>query len=75
MNQSNQLSFEQEFSLRRFSDQVQNLSREQAQDLLIELSRQMMIKDNLYKQLLQPYLGISLTSTSVPNLESDSFAS
>ena len=57
MNQSSQLSLEQEFNLRRFSDQVRNLSREQAQDLLIELGRQMMIKDNLYKQLLQPYWG------------------
>ena len=39
MNQSSQLSFEQEFNLRRFSDQVQNISLEQAQDLLIELSK------------------------------------
>ena len=75
MDQSSQLSFEQEFSLRRFSDQVQNLSREQAQDLLIELSRQMMIKDNLYKQLLKPYLGTGLTPTPQSSLESDSFAS
>ena len=61
MNQMPQLSVEQEFSLRRFSDQVKNLSREQAQNLLIELNKQMMIKDNLYKQLLKPHLGIGLT--------------
>ena len=64
MNRKGQLSVEQEFTLRRFSDQVKNLSLEQAQDLLIELSKQMMIKDNVYKQLLQPYMGIDLTPTS-----------
>ena len=58
MNQSSQLSVEQEFSLRRFSDQVQHPSLEQAKDLLIELNKQMMIKDNLYKQLLKPHFGI-----------------
>ena len=61
MNQSSQLSLEQEFNLRRFSDQVRNLSREQAQDLLIELNKQMMIKDDLYKELLKPYWGIGET--------------
>ena len=74
MNQMPQLSVEQEFSLRRFSDQVKHLSREQAQDLLIELNKQMMIKDNLYKQLLKPHLGIGLTPTPVSSLGSDSTA-
>ena len=74
MNQSSQLSLEQEFKLRKFSDQVRNLSREQAQDLLIELNRQMIIQENLYQQLLKPYWGIGSTPMSVPTLESDSFA-
>ena len=56
MSQSSQLSLEQEFSLKRFSDRVRNLSHEQAQDLLIELNRQMMIKDNLYKKLIKSYM-------------------
>ncbi|MDJ0703359.1 MAG: NblA/ycf18 family protein [Leptolyngbyaceae cyanobacterium MO_188.B28] len=72
MNRMGQLSVEQEFNLRRFSDQVKTLSHAQAQDLLIELSKQMMIKDNLYKQLLQPYLGVGLTPTSISSLGSDS---
>lgn len=75
MNQANQLSYEQEFSLRRFADQVQNLSREQAQDLLIELNRQMMIRDNLYRQLLQPYFEMGPNQTPVSSFGSDSFAS
>ena len=69
MNRIGQLSIEQEFTLRRLSDQVKNLSQEQAQDLLIELSKQMMIKDNLYKQLLQSYLGVGLTPTSISSLQ------
>ncbi|MGK7915783.1 MAG: NblA/ycf18 family protein [Prochloraceae cyanobacterium] len=75
MNQSSQLSLEQEFNLRKFSDQVRNLSREQAQDLLIELNKQMMIQQNLYQELLKPYWGIGTTPMSFPSFESDSFTS
>ena len=62
MNHSEKLSLEQEFSLRRFADQVRTLTPEQAQDLSLELYRQMMIKDNLYEDILKDYWGI----TSVP---------
>jgi Phycobilisome degradation protein nblA len=43
MNQSATLSLEQEFNLRLFADQVQNLNPEQAKEFLIELNRQIMI--------------------------------
>ena len=59
MNYSEQLSLEQEFDLRRFADQVRTLSPEQAQDLSLELYRQMMLKDNLYQEILKDYWGIS----------------
>ena len=62
MNYSEKLSLEQEFNLRRFADQVRTLSPEQAQDLSLELYRQMMLKDNLYEELLKDYWGM----TSVP---------
>ena len=65
MKYSEQLSLEQEFNLRRFVDQVQTLSQEQAQDLSIELYRQMMLKDNLYEELLQDYWGIRSIPLSV----------
>lgn len=55
MTHSEKLSLEQEFSLRRFADQVRTLSSEQAQDLSLELYRQMMLKDNLYEELLKDY--------------------
>ncbi len=59
MNYSEQLSLEQEFELRRLTTQVRTLSEEQAQDLSLELYRQMMLEDNLYGELLKDYWGIS----------------
>ncbi len=59
MNYSEQLSLEQEFTLRTFVDQVRTLSPEQARDLSVELYRQMMLKDNLYQELLQDYWEIN----------------
>ena len=47
----NILSMEQELNHRIFSDRVQQLSREEAQDLLVQMHKQMMFKDNLYKEL------------------------
>ncbi len=58
MNYSEQLSLEQEFNLRRLATQVRTLSEEQAQDLSRELYRQMMLKDNLYQELLKDYWGM-----------------
>lgn len=48
----NKLSIEQEFSHRVFASKVQGLSREQAQELLVQLHKQMLYKDNIYKQLI-----------------------
>jgi hypothetical protein len=59
MNQSEDLSLEQEFNLRLFADLVQNLTPEQAKEFLVELNREMMIKDNLYRDLLKQYMGIN----------------
>lgn len=47
----NSLSMEQELSHRIFSDRVQQLSREQAQELLVKMHQQMLFKDNLYREL------------------------
>ncbi len=53
MNQPIELSLEQEFSLRTFSDQVQQMSREQAQEFLLMLYKQMMIREKTYQELLK----------------------
>ena len=46
------LSMEQELSHRIFGDQVSNLNKEEAQELLIQLHKQMLYRDNLYKELI-----------------------
>ena len=53
MSKQNQLSLEQEFTLKRIAHQTKALSQQQASELIVELQRQMMIKDNLYKKLIK----------------------
>lgn len=45
------LSVEQKFSHRTFSDRVQQLSHQEAQDLLVQMHKHILYKDNLYKEL------------------------
>jgi hypothetical protein len=44
---------EQQFMLQVLKDQVRGLSLEQAQSYVVEIMRQMMVKDNLVKHLLK----------------------
>ena len=48
----NSLSIEQELNHRIFSDRVEGLNREEAQELLIQMHKQMLYKDNIYKELI-----------------------
>lgn len=52
MNQSTQLSLEQQLKLRKFADQVKLMSHEQAQEFLIMIHRQMMIQETMYQNFL-----------------------
>ncbi len=65
MNQSVELSLEQQFNLRIFEDSVRQMSREQAQNFLIELHEHMILKDNMYKTLLKQDWGIDADQMSV----------
>ncbi|ERN42546.1 phycobilisome degradation protein nblA [Rubidibacter lacunae KORDI 51-2] len=53
-----ELSLEQKFSLRSFESQVQNMSREQAQEFLVKLYGQMMMRENMYKEFLKHEWGL-----------------
>lgn len=53
MNQVKNLSLSEEFELKKFSNLVQRMSREQAQEFLIELHRQMMMKDKMYQHFIK----------------------
>ncbi len=55
------LSLEQEFKLKVLREQVKGLSLDQAQEFVVELLRQMMVKDNLVKHLIKDNAG-SLSS-------------
>lgn len=54
-----ELSLEQKFNLRSFETQVQRMSREQAQDFLVELYRQMIVRETLYKEFIKQEWGLS----------------
>lgn len=62
MNQPLNLTLEQEFNQRLFTDRVQHLSREEAQEMLVMLHEHMMLKDNVYKALLSQNWEIELES-------------
>jgi hypothetical protein len=47
------LTMEQQFNMKVYEDQVKNLSSEQAQDFLLEIMRQLMIKDNVIRHLIK----------------------
>ena len=53
MEMPGQLTLEQQFQLQVLKDQVRNLSLEDAQNYVVEVMRQMMVKDNLVKHLLK----------------------
>jgi Phycobilisome degradation protein nblA len=48
-----QLSLEQEFALMQYEKQVTSVSQVQAQELLIEAFRQLMVKDNVIRSLMK----------------------
>lgn len=52
-NMPGKLTLEQEFRLNNLKSQVKHLTLEQAQAMVVEVSRQMMVKDNLVKHLLK----------------------
>lgn len=58
MNQPIELSLEQQFNIRSFETQVQHMSQEQAQDFLVKLYRQMIMREATYKELLKHQWGI-----------------
>ena len=53
MESNHNLSMEQQFKLQVLSQEVKQMSHEQAQQYLIEVLRQMMVKDNVVKKLIK----------------------
>jgi len=65
MNQEVELTLDQLFSLRLFTDQVQQMSREQAQAFLIEQYKQMLLQKTLYQELLKQEWKLGLDFASL----------
>jgi hypothetical protein len=58
MNEPMQLTLEQQFNLRSFESQVEQMSREQAQQFLKGLYAQMLMRETMYKHLIRHDWGI-----------------
>lgn len=48
-----ELSLEQKFNLKMYEKQMKNLSPEETQECLLEVLRQLMVKDNVIRHLLK----------------------
>lgn len=51
-----ELSLEQQFNLKVYEEQVKSLNSQQSQDFVLELLRQLMIKDNVIRHLIREAL-------------------
>jgi Phycobilisome degradation protein nblA len=58
MSQPVELSLEQKFNIRSFESQVQHMSREQAQDFLVKLYEQMLMREAMYRHLFKQQWGL-----------------
>ncbi|MFZ4666398.1 MAG: NblA/ycf18 family protein [Prochlorotrichaceae cyanobacterium] len=58
MSQPTDLSLEQQFNLQAFKSQVSQMSQDQAQDFLVQLYEQMMVRETMYKKFLKHQWGI-----------------
>jgi hypothetical protein len=47
------LTVEQQFNMKVYEEQVRNLSQEQAQEFLLEVMRQLMVKNNVIAHLMK----------------------
>ena len=53
MEMSDSLTMEQQFKLQVLREEVKGLSREEAQEYLVEVLRQTMVKENLFKNWMK----------------------
>jgi hypothetical protein len=48
-----ELTLEQQFNLKIYQEQVKSLSHEESQEFLLEVLRQLMVKDNMLKHVMK----------------------
>lgn len=54
----NNLNIEQQFQIAAFKSQVSQMSRQQAQELLVKLYEQMLVNETTYQELLKHQWGL-----------------
>jgi hypothetical protein len=62
-----QLSLTQKFQLHRYTADSQNLPLGEAREMVIELTRQLMIKDNVIRHLLHQQNELTLSTLKACN--------
>jgi hypothetical protein len=71
MNIRNQLPLEQQFELQVFESQVQQLSQEDAHELLIQLREAMLYQTTTFREILKEAWGIGKNDDMTLNLLAD----
>lgn len=67
-----QLSLEQELELRMFTERVRNLSRQEAQNLLVDLYESMMVRENTYREIIKDAWGVGRNFKEALGINPDS---
>ena len=57
-----ELTLEQQFAIRSFETQARKMSREQAQEFLVKLYEQMIVRESLYKDFIKTQWGQSVST-------------
>ncbi|MGL5509222.1 MAG: NblA/ycf18 family protein [Microcoleaceae cyanobacterium] len=58
MDKPIELSLEKQFSIRSFQSQVERMNLEQAQDFLVELYEQMLMREVMYQEFVKHQWGL-----------------
>ncbi|ERT08034.1 phycobilisome degradation nblA family protein [Lyngbya aestuarii BL J] len=57
-NQDKNISLEQEFQVQSFARKVDTISKEEAKELLIDLYKSTIIRENLFREIIKESWGI-----------------
>lgn len=58
MDRPVELSLEQQFNLHAFKNQVAQMNLDQAQDFLVQLYEQMLVRETLYREVIKQQWGL-----------------
>lgn len=64
---SAEYTLEQRFAIRAFTQQVSQMSREQSQDFLVKLYEQMLLRENMYRELFKTHWQSEINAEGINN--------